>query len=205
MWQHLRVQDQRLFRQLRTITGGLVEAAHLLRRLLGGPAADAGAVAAAARTLDTNPPASDGAVDVRAFTAFAKRLDPMEFRALALALDAAFESVQGATAHAHALGASQAPANLVALAALLVDAAEALHRSVPAADTPLRPAEGAGSVDRLAGDGESTYYAGVGELFSAPSNPADALRWKDVYDAVHHALGRCIEAAGALHRIAGER
>lgn len=201
MLDHLRAQDRRLFAQLRTITTGLLEAARLLQRLLSGPADEAAAIAASARRLDTAAPTSDGAIDVRAFTAHAMRLDRMEYRSLAMSLDTAFEAVQSATAHAYALRAVSAAPPLVALAALLVDASATLHASVPDAGIYALASDNAGTLAELQKRGEVLYYEGVGALFSGSPNTSDVLRWKDIYDTVHQALSKCADAAEVLARI----
>lgn len=201
MLDHLRSQDRRLFAQLRTITTGLVEAAKLLHRLLSGPADDAAAIAASARQLDTAAPASDGAIDVRAFTAHAMRLDRMEYRSLAMSLDTAFEAVQSATAHAYALRAVSAAPPLVALAVLLVEASAMLHASVPDAGIHAPASASVATVAELQKRGDVLYYTGVGALFSGSPNTSDVLRWKDIYDTVHQALSRCADAADVLTRI----
>lgn len=201
MLDHLRSQDRRLFAQLRTITTGLLEAARLLHRLLSGSADEAAAIAASARQLDTAAPASDGEIDVRAFTAHAMRLDRMEFRRLAISLDIAFEAVQSATAHAYSLRAVGAPPPLVALAALLVDASAMLHASVPDAGIRVPTSSHRGALVALQKDGDLLYYTGVGALFNGSPNASDVLRWKDVYDTVHQALAKCADTAEVLTRI----
>ena len=201
MLDYLRAQDRRLFAQLRTITSGLLEAARLLHQLLSRPAGEAAAIAASARQLDTAAPTSDGAIDVRAFTAHAMRLDRMEYRTLAMALDTAFEAVQSATAHAYALCAVSAAPPLIALAGLLVDAAAMLHTSVPDAGIYAPASANGGALAERQERGAVLYYAGVGTLFSGSPNTADVLRWKDIYDKVHQALSKCADAADVLARI----
>lgn len=201
MLDHLRAQDRRLFAQLRTITTGLLEAARLLHRLLSGPPDEAAAIAASARQLDTAAPTSDGAIDVRAFTAYAMRLDRMEYRSLAMSLDTAFDAVQSATAHAYALRAVSAGPPLVALAALLVDASAMLHASVPGAGIYAPASAKIGMLAELQKRGDALYYTGVGALFSGSPNTSDVLRWKDIYDTVHQALSKCADAADVVTRI----
>ena len=200
MLDHFRTHDKQLFAQLEVIAGGLVEAATLLHLLLSGSDADAAATAAAARTLDVSGGGA-GTVDVREFTAYAMRLDNVGFRNLALSLDAAFESVQAATAHAHSLRASNAAPPLRALAALLVDAATMVRLRVPDAGRRSASSTAAGDASNLLERGDALYYEGVGVLFAGSSDPTDTLRWKDVYDAVHKALARCVEAADGLSRL----
>lgn len=199
MLSHLRSHDRRLFAQLDMITAGLVEAATLLHRLLSGTARDAAATAAAARTLDVRA-SEDSNIDVRTFSAYAQRLDNAEFRALGASLDAAFESVQDGTAHAYSLRATDAPPELRALAALLVDAAALLHVRVPNAGRRADPDHPSGGAAELLERGDALYYAGVGALFDGRSGASEVLRWKDIYDAVHQALARCMSAADVLSR-----
>jgi hypothetical protein len=176
-------------------------AATLLHRLLSEPTDAAGAIAASARQIDTAAPASDGTIDVRAFTAHAMRMDRMEYRSLAVALDTAFEAVQSATAHVYALRAVDAAPPLVALAALLVDASVMLDASVPDAGIHAPTLARAGTFAELQKRGDALYYAGVGALFSGSPDAAEVLQWKDMYDIVHQALGRCADAADVLTRI----
>lgn len=194
MLNRMRTHDRELFEQLALITDSLLTSARLLHQLLSGGAADAGETAAAARRLE-GAQVNGRKVNVRDLTAFAMRLDRMEYRSLALALDAAFEATQEATAHAHALHATEAPGALRELAALLADAAAALAALVPEAG---RPVKGSQDVEELRARGDALYYAGVGALLQGVPDPAQVLRWTDVYDAVRLALGRCADAAELL-------
>jgi hypothetical protein len=82
-----------------------------------------------------------------------------------------------------------------------VEAATMLRLHVPQAGRHgASPATGGDASDLLE-RGDALYYDGIGALFAGASDPTDTLRWKDVYDAVHKALVRCVEAAGGLSRL----
>ena len=199
----LRTVDSRLFGQLRDITGRLARSAALLERLLTTPRDQPAEIALALQRLDAEQAAvehPDG--NVRSFTGFAMRLDRMEYRELATALDQAAEAVQSAAVHVQGLHPREVPETMRALARTLTTAAEALGEAVPAvgtrSDTVVRRAA---DVERLSRQGESLYFEGVGALFDGTPDAVNVLRWKDMYETMHRALASCGRAATVLDRL----
>jgi uncharacterized protein Yka (UPF0111/DUF47 family) len=202
---HLRNEDKRLFEQLARITQYLASSAALLERLLASPKSGAYAIALEARELGAEQDLrrGDDDVDVRAFAGFAMRLDAVEFRELAIALDATAESVRDATAHVDTLDASNAPDNLRAIAHTLTSAATALQETVPfiraaRQEVLLRNTE----IQRLAHVGEALYYDGVGALFAGTPDVVDVVRWKDIYDKLRRGLESCARSADVIDQLA---
>lgn len=203
MLEHLRNDDPALLEQLEDIVRHLVLASELLSRLLAAPAAATAGIAREARELDRSQRTAPDDVDVHAIKTFAKRLDRMEFRTVATALDACVEAVREATNHAESLQASDAPRGVRALAEVLAAATAALRDAVP--QVGLRSAEAASrcaEVRRLGEVGDALYYEGVGALYEGTPDPTQVLRWQDVYEKVRFALERCAQAAAVLAQLA---
>lgn len=204
MFDHLRNEDKILFEQLGRIAAYLARAAELLERRLAGPRSAAAGIALEVRALGAQPAIRYDDVDVRAFTGFSMRLDPAQYRELAMALDSAAEAVREATAHVESLGVSAAPEGVRAFAHTLSRAAAALQIAVPFAGEGWddEGPRSASEVERRADEGEALYIDGVGALFAGAPDPMHVLRWKDVYDKLRHGLWSCARAASVLDQLA---
>jgi asparagine synthetase B (glutamine-hydrolysing) len=205
MFGNLRSEDALLFEQLARITRDLKGSAALLERLLAEPRSAAAGIALEARqlTADAALHPDDDDVDVRAFTGFAMRLDATQYRELAIALDAATESVHEAVAHVESLGGTDAPQSLRALAHTLSLAAEALQRAVPfAGEGGDEVVRGGSEVQRLADLGKTIYFDGVTALFAGDPDVMHVLRWRGIYDKVWHGLESCARGATVLEQVA---
>jgi hypothetical protein len=142
-------------------------------------------------------------VDVRTFKAFVMRVDRMELHAVSEAVDAVVDAVEKAGTHTAALHASGAPDPLRTLAARLTGAADALEAAVSHVAAAPREAEGlAGEVRRADSEGDAAFEVGMAQLFAGTPDAVEVLRWKDVYEKVRYALGRCADAAKALQQMA---
>jgi hypothetical protein len=203
MFGNLRNEDAQLFEQLGRITRDLEGSAALLERLLTEPRSAAAGIALDARELAAEVADSGGDVNVRAFTGFSMRLDASEYRELAMALDAAAESVHEAVAHVKSLDGSEAPDGLRSLAHTLSSAASALRLAVPLAgagrDDVIR---GGSEVQRLADLGETIYFDGVTALFAGVPDVMHVLRWKGIYEKVWLSLESCARGASVLEQLA---
>ena len=203
MFGNLHNEDTLLFEQLSRITRDLELAARLLERLLAEPRSAAAGIALEARQLTADAALHHDDVDVRAFTGFAMRLDASQYRELAIALDAAAESVHEAVAHVESLGGTDAPQGLRALAHTLSLASEALQRAVPfAGEERDEVVRGGGEVQRLADLGKTIYFDGVTALFAGVPNVMHVLRWRGIYEKVWRSLESCARGATVLEQVA---
>jgi uncharacterized protein len=202
VFKKLRTEDTLLFEQLGRIAGHLSHAAALLERLVSGTRDAEAALAAEGRALGrrAEPAAQDA--DVHAFTAFVMRLDRMEYRELAITLDAAVEAVRDAAELAANLHASGAPAGVRALAERLSAAAVVIEAMLPhVSRAPAEVLRRCAGVRRLIAEGDTIYYDGVGALFLGAPDAVEVLRWKDIYGTLRHALQCCGRSAGVLAQV----
>ncbi|HYD52840.1 MAG TPA: hypothetical protein VEA99_09445 [Gemmatimonadaceae bacterium] len=199
MFGHLRTKDRQLFAQLAGITSRLSHSTALLARLLDGPHAAAAPQAVHPGVLNGVLHARD---DVHTFTAFAMRMDRMEYRDLALALDAAASAVWDATVQASELHATGTEPRARELAALLGDAAGALHEAVPhVGRDPAIVHRYCTNVREHADAGAALYYAGVERLVAQSTNAVETLRAKQISDVLLNALDGCARTAVVLDRL----
>jgi uncharacterized protein len=203
VFKNLRTQDRRLFAQLDHVAAQLARSAAILARLLAGPRAAEAGLAAEVREMGEQTGPSREQVDVRALTGFASRLDRLEYRELATALDAAAAAVREATAHAESLHASGAPEGVREMAATLAAAAAAVAAAVPhVGSAPDEVVSRSAEVRRLATRGDALYYEGVGALFAGAPDAVEVLRWKEIYEKLGPALASCERAAAVFEQLA---
>ena len=202
MFEKLRVKDEELFAQLSAVCADLSRSARLLEFLLSGARADEDDLVARIRATDDDAHRIARAVDAQTFKAFLLRLDRMELHELATSLDRAVASIDEAAAQAHAVHASDAPAPLRTLAARVTGIAVALEAAMPHVGRGTEPIEAlTARVQQHRMEGDEAFYAGVELLFATDADAVDMLRWRDIYEKVHHALGEVASVAAALDRM----
>ncbi|HEX9936243.1 MAG TPA: DUF47 family protein [Longimicrobium sp.] len=91
-----------------------------------------------------------------------------------------------------------------ALAALLVRATAVVKESVAELKHPSVLVEKRTEMERLGEEGTAIYDQASTTLFSGAPDAIEVLRWKEVYDALEHALTECRGVQNMLSRIALE-
>ena len=91
-----------------------------------------------------------------------------------------------------------------ALAELLVRATACIEKSVAQLKQPEAVVEIRTEMERLAEEGIAVYDQASGALFSGAPEAMEVLRWKEVYDALEHALAECRSVQNLLSSIAQE-
>lgn len=91
-----------------------------------------------------------------------------------------------------------------ALAELLVRATACIEESVAKLKDPGAVVEIRTGMERLAEEGIAVYDQASGALFSGEPEALEVLRWKEVYDALEHALTECRSVQNLLSSIALE-
>jgi uncharacterized protein len=91
-----------------------------------------------------------------------------------------------------------------ALAELLVRATACIEESVAQLKHPEAVVEIRTGMERLAEEGIEVYDRASGALFSGEPEAMEVLRWKEVYDALEHALTECRSVQNMLSSIALE-
>jgi len=91
-----------------------------------------------------------------------------------------------------------------ALAELLVRATACVEESVAQLKHPDAVVEIRTGMERLAEEGMEVYDRASGALFADEPQAMEVLRWKEVYDALEHALAECRSVQNMLSSIALE-
>jgi uncharacterized protein Yka (UPF0111/DUF47 family) len=91
-----------------------------------------------------------------------------------------------------------------ALAELLVRATGCIEKSVAELRHPRVVVEIRTEMERLCEEGTAIYDRASGDLFSGAPDAMEVLRWKEVYDALEHALTQCRGVQNMLSSIALE-
>ena len=91
-----------------------------------------------------------------------------------------------------------------ALSELLVRATACIEASVAQLRHPEKVVEIRTEMERLAEEGIAVYDRASGALFSGEPAAMEVLRWKEVYDALEHALTECRSVQNLLSSIALE-
>ncbi len=90
------------------------------------------------------------------------------------------------------------------LAELLVRATGCIEKSVAELRHPRAVVEIRTEMERLCEEGTAIYDRASGDLFSGAPDAMEVLRWKEVYDALEHALTQCRGVQNMLSSIALE-
>ncbi|HEX8692295.1 MAG TPA: hypothetical protein VF746_07760 [Longimicrobium sp.] len=91
-----------------------------------------------------------------------------------------------------------------ALAHLLVRATRCIEESVVQLKRPAVLVEKRSEMERLCEEGIAIYDRASSTLFSGAPDAMEVLRWKEVYDALEHALAECRGVQNMLSSIALE-
>jgi predicted phosphate transport protein (TIGR00153 family) len=84
---------------------------------------------------------------------------------------------------------------------VLVGATEAVVRAVRALRSPREADRAWVDIIRLERDGDHVYRRIVAELYSGDYRAMDVLKWKDIVEAIEHAIDRCEDIANTIESI----
>jgi uncharacterized protein len=133
------------------------------------------------------------------------QLDAADVHALAGALD---DIVDFAEEAADQLGLYAVEASMeqaVAIAAVLVAAAEQVAVSLRGLRNGLDVAPQLGHIHRLENDADRLQRAAVADLFATGIDPIIVIRWKDIFETLESAVDACERVANVLEGITLKR
>lgn len=137
-------------------------------------------------------------------TTFVTPLDRTQIHRLITGLDDVLDLLEGVAEQVWLYEIREPTAPGVALARLLVQAVEAIGRSLPNfrdLRDPKRLEEEVIEVHRIENEADELLRSAVAGLFATSTDPMHVLKWKDVYEQLEEATDACEEVAGVIEAI----
>jgi|APMI01.1.fsa_nt_gi hypothetical protein len=186
------------FRQLATHIG---EAARLLRTLFEDPT-QAPVLAVQIKKVETDGDAIVVAINQRIDTSFVTPLDREDIHLLAKRLDNVIDLINGASRRVAMFRVKDRREGGVQMADVLVRAAHEIQQSVGDVTKRQRMMEHSKAMKLLEEEGDALYAQSVGALFEHDEPAIEVLKWKEIYDALEHAIDECEDVSNVLESIA---
>lgn len=186
------------FRQLATHIG---EAARLLRTLFENPA-DAARIVPQIKKVETDGDAIVVAINQRIDTSFVTPLDREDIHLLAKRLDNVIDLINGASRRVLMFRVTSPRPGGVAMADVLVRAAHEIQLSVGDVTKRQKMMEHSRTMKTLEEEGDVLYAQSVGALFEHDEPAIEVLKWKEIFDALEHAIDECEDVSNVLESIA---
>lgn len=196
----LRVHGQRFFDVFSRLAQLLTECARLQSRLLAEPDHRDELVAEVSALEHEAARLRDGVVvDMEAVVI--PPLDRTDVHLLASHLHGMVALLDESSRQVQAMSPGPAPEPVARLSQVLVRAAERLERAVALLKERSQGVEYAAEMERLEEEGDAISDAAVEALFTGSPDPVEALKWRDLYDALNDAIHRCTETESIVRNV----
>lgn len=194
-------KDESFFDSFRQLATHIGEAARLLRTLFDNPA-EAPTLAVQIKKVETDGDAIVVAINQRIDTSFVTPLDREDIHLLAKRLDNVIDLINGASRRVAMFRVKDRREGGVQMADVLVRAAHEIQQSVGDVTKRQRMMEHSKAMKLLEEEGDALYAQSVGALFEHDEPAIEVLKWKEIYDALEHAIDECEDVSNVLESIA---
>lgn len=194
-------KDETFFDHFRQLAEYIGQSARLLKTLLETPA-DAARIAADIKKVETDGDAIVHLINQRIDTSFVTPLDREDIHLLAKRLDNVIDIINGAARRVVMFRVTIARTGGVQLAEVIVKASAEILEAVSDVTKPKRMAEHSRKIKLLEEEGDALYAEYVGALFEHDEPAIEVLKWKEIYDALEHAIDECDDVSNVLASIA---
>lgn len=194
-------KDDSFFDSFRVLAGHIGEAARLLRSLLENPV-DSARISPQIKKVETDGDAIVVQINQRIDTSFVTPLDREDIHLLAKRLDNVIDLINGASRRVAMFRVKVPRADGVAMADVIVRAAVEIQQSVGDVTKRQRMLEHGRAMKVLEEEGDALYAQAVGALFEHDEPAIEVLKWKEIYDALEHAIDECEDVSNVLESIA---
>ncbi|MBU6366963.1 MAG: DUF47 family protein [Gemmatimonadetes bacterium] len=194
-------KDESFFDQFRQLAVHIGQAAGLLRQLFETPA-DAVRIAAEIKKVETAGDAVAHGINQRIDISFVTPLDREDIHLLAKRLDNVIDLINGAARRVVMFRVTQPRPGGTAMADVLVRASAEILASVGDVTKRQRMVEHGRTMKALEEEGDVLYAQSVGALFEKDEPAIEVLKWKEIFDALEHAIDECEDVSNVLESIA---
>lgn len=194
-------KDETFFDHFRELAVFIGTSATLLKSLMANPA-EAARIADEIKKVETNGDAIVHRINQRIDTSFVTPLDREDIHLLAKRLDNVIDLINGAARRVVMFRVSAPRDGGVQLAELLEKAGREILESVSNVARPKRMAEHSRVVKALEEEGDLIYARSVGALFEHNEPAIEVIKWKEIFDALEHAIDECEDVSNVLESIA---
>jgi len=194
-------KDETFFDYFRQLAEHIGSAARLLKTLLEDPA-DASRIATEIKRVETEGDAIVHTINQRIDTSFVTPLDREDIHLLAKRLDNVIDIINGAARRVVMFRVTDPRAGGVEMADIIVRASAEILEAVIDVTKPKRMSEHSRAIKVLEEEGDALYAVCVGGLFANEMPAIEVLKWKEIYDALEHAIDECDDVSNVLESIA---
>ena len=194
-------KDETFFDYFRQLAEHIGSSATLLKTLLEDPA-DAARIAVEIKRVETEGDAIVHTINQRIDTSFVTPLDREDIHLLAKRLDNVIDIINGAARRVVMFRVTEPRAGGVEMADIIVRASGEILEAVIDVTKPKLMVEHGRAIKVLEEEGDALYAVCVGGLFANEMPAIEVLKWKEIYDALEHAIDECDDVANVLESIA---
>ena len=194
-------KDETFFDYFRQLAEHIGSSATLLKTLLEDPA-DPARIAVEIKRVETEGDAIVHTINQRIDTSFVTPLDREDIHLLAKRLDNVIDIINGAARRVVMFRVTEPRAGGVEMADIIVRASGEILEAVIDVTKPKLMVEHGRAIKVLEEEGDALYAVCVGGLFANEMPAIEVLKWKEIYDALEHAIDECDDVANVLESIA---
>ncbi len=194
-------KDETFFDHFRQLAEYIGESARLLKTLLENPQ-DAGRIAVSIKKVETDGDHIVHLINQRIDTSFVTPLDREDIHALAKRLDNVIDIVNGAARRVVMFRVTDVRQGGIQMADVIQRASLEILEAVIDVQKPKKMAEHSRKIKALEEEGDALYADCVGNLFTVEQPAIEVLKWKEIFDALEHAIDECDDVSNVLESIA---
>lgn len=135
---------------------------------------------------------------------FITPLDREDIHLLASRLDDIMDRIDGTARRVHIFRAGKAPPGAILIAEVVIRSSQQILEAVRVLNGGKAPVVIAActQIKRLEEEGDATYHEWLGRLFDTEKDPANLIKWKEIYDTLEKTLDQAEDVANVLESIA---
>jgi uncharacterized protein len=194
-------KDETFFDYFRQLAEHIGSAASLLKTLLEKPS-DSVRIATEIKRVETEGDAIVHVINQRIDTSFVTPLDREDIHQLAKRLDNVIDIINGAARRVVMFRVTEPRHGGAQMADVIVRASREILASVVDVTKPKKMAEHSRAIKVLEEEGDALYAECVGALFAVEIPAIEVLKWKEIFDALEHAIDECDDVSNVLESIA---
>lgn len=194
-------KDETFFDYFRQLAVYIGQSAELLKKLfedLGSAAAIANEIKKVEQDGDTIVHTINQRID----TSFVTPLDREDIHLLAKRLDNVIDLINGAARRVVMFRVTEIRPGGVEMADIIIRAGKRITASVEDVTKRVTMLEHGRAMKVLEQEGDALYAQCVGALFANDLPAIEVIKWKDIFDAMEHAIDECQDVSNALESIA---
>ena len=194
-------KDETFFDHFRQLAIHIGQAADLLKSLFDSPK-DAVRIAAAIKKVEHDGDAIVHVINQRIDTSFVTPLDREDIHLLSKRLDNVIDLINGAARRVVMFRVTESRQGGAEMADILVRASRKIQESVVDVTKRVAMLEHGRSMKALEEEGDALYAECVGALFAHDLPAIEVIKWKEIFDALEHAIDECEDVSNVLESIA---